>query len=124
MVNGVNGVIASKPVTKLQGSLRSAPLDLSTVETRHVYGQEPSDRLFGLQTAPTYRPSLSEFANPLTYIEKIADHARKYGICKIIPPEGWQPDFAIDTEVSASIKASIDLADCARSSNSGRESRS
>lgn len=102
MVNGVNGVSASKPVTKSQASSKSLPLDLSTVETKHTYDQKEtaeSDRLFGLQTAPTYKPSLSEFADPLKYIEKIAPHAKKYGICKIVPPDGWQPKFAIDTEV-------------------------
>lgn len=99
MVNGVNGVTASKPVTKKSADRRSAPLDLGSVETRHIYGGEPPKRLFGLQTAPTYRPDKTEFADPLKYIEKIAPHAKKFGICKIIPPDDWQPPFAIDTEV-------------------------
>lgn len=99
MVNGVNGVTASKPVTKSSTSHKSEPLDLSTVETRHEYKTEASERLFMLETAPTYRPSTAEFANPLKYIEMIAPHAKKYGICKIIPPDEWRPTFAIDTEV-------------------------
>lgn len=99
MVNGVNGVSASRPVTKSFALPRSTPLDLSSVETKHVYSNEPAVRLFGLETAPTYRPSQAEFADPLKYIEKIAPHAKNYGICKIIPPDGWHPSFAIDTEV-------------------------
>jgi [histone H3]-trimethyl-L-lysine4 demethylase len=38
----------------------------------------------------------------MAYIRSIFDKASKFGICKIVPPESWNPDFAIDTEVSAS----------------------
>lgn len=103
MVNGVNGVIASKPVKNAFGARKSVPLDLTTVETKHEYSAEVHERLFKLETAPTYRPSASEFANPLQYIEQIAPHAKRYGICKIIPPHGWKPDFAIDTEVHSRV---------------------
>ena len=82
---------------------RSAPLDLSTVERR---GQPnaPRDsgkriRPHGLQEAPTFRPTEEEFKDPEQYIRKIAAEGRKFGICRIIPPENWQPPFAIDTEV-------------------------
>lgn len=56
-------------------------------------------RPHGLQDAPTFRPTEDEFRDPMEYIRKIAPEGRKYGICKIIPPEGWTPGFAIDTEV-------------------------
>lgn len=58
-------------------------------------------RPHGLQDAPTFRPTADEFRDPMEYIRKIAPEGRKYGICKIIPPEGWTPGFAIDTEVRA-----------------------
>lgn len=35
----------------------------------------------------------------MTYVRSIADVGAKYGIIKIVPPESWNPDFAIDTEV-------------------------
>lgn len=82
---------------------RSAPLDLATVERRGQTNspREPSKRVrpHGLPEAPTFRPTEEEFKDPVAYIQKIAPEGRKYGICRVIPPENWQPPFAIDTEV-------------------------
>lgn len=36
--------------------------------------------------APVFVPTIEEFKNPLTYINKIRPVAEKYGICKIKPP--------------------------------------
>ncbi|CAG7923181.1 unnamed protein product [Penicillium olsonii] len=84
---------------------RSAPLDLSTVERRGQPNnpREPSKRIrpHGIPEAPTFRPTEEEFKDPVAYIQKIAPEGKKYGICRVVPPEGWQPTFAIDTEVGA-----------------------
>jgi histone demethylase JARID1 len=87
-------------------------LDLSTVERRgHPTASKEPDykisRPHGLKEAPTFRPTEEEFKNPMEYIRKIAPEGRKYGILKIIPPDGWNPDFAIDTEVSGSLSVVV-----------------
>ncbi|KAJ2355615.1 hypothetical protein H4S02_012908, partial [Coemansia sp. RSA 2611] len=57
----------------------------------------PRKRMFGLPEAPTYYPTKEEFADPLAYIQKIRPEAEASGLCKIVPPEGWNPPFALDT---------------------------
>lgn len=44
--------------------------------------------------APTFYPTVEEFEQgPMGYIEKIRKQAMPYGICKIVPPKGWNPPF-------------------------------
>lgn len=42
--------------------------------------------LEGLPLAPEFRPTDTEFADPIAYISKIEKEASAFGICKIIPP--------------------------------------
>ena len=86
---------------------KAQPLDLATVE-RRGHGA-PNDappkpnRMFGLQESPTYRPTAEQFKDPVQYIQSIREEAQKFGIVKIIPPDNWNPPFAIDTEVSTDL---------------------
>lgn len=88
------------------------PLDFSTIRMAAPRHPNPppreKPRMFELEEAPVYHPSIEEFSQPMEYIEKIAKDAKQYGICKIVPPEGWRPPFAIDTEVSRSFKVGFD----------------
>lgn len=83
---------------------RAEALDLSTVERRGQSFRRPDgvrkSRLFGIPEAPVFRPTESEFREPMDYFCKIAPEGRKYGIIKVIPPDSWNPTFAINTEVS------------------------
>uniref|UniRef100_A0A8C5BXI1 [histone H3]-trimethyl-L-lysine(4) demethylase n=1 Tax=Gadus morhua TaxID=8049 RepID=A0A8C5BXI1_GADMO len=45
---------------------------------------------------PVFEPSWDDFSDPLGFINKIRPIAEKTGICKIRPPEDWQPPFACD----------------------------
>jgi len=42
--------------------------------------------LKSLPLAPEFRPTDTEFADPIAYISKIEKEARAFGICKVIPP--------------------------------------
>jgi len=81
----------------------SPVLDMTSVKTTSPRNPPPRKhpRPFGLDDCPTYHPTMEEFKDPLGYIRSISEHAKNYGICKIVPPESWKMPFTTDTEVPA-----------------------
>ncbi|EGO02116.1 hypothetical protein SERLA73DRAFT_159163 [Serpula lacrymans var. lacrymans S7.3] len=75
-------------------------LDLSSVKTSGPRDIPPhaTPRPFGLEDCPVFYPTLDEFNDPMTYVRSISDSAKDYGICKIVPPNGWKMPFVTDTE--------------------------
>jgi histone demethylase JARID1 len=52
----------------------------------------PADGRLSVAFAPTFFPTVEDFeGNPIRYIEKIRPVAERYGVCKIVPPKGWNP---------------------------------
>ncbi|OWZ22872.1 Histone demethylase [Phytophthora megakarya] len=45
---------------------------------------------------PVFYPTAEEFQHPLKYISSIRHIGMQAGICKIVPPKGWRPPFAIN----------------------------
>mmetsp|Transcript_74336 Transcript_74336/g.111981 ORF Transcript_74336/g.111981 Transcript_74336/m.111981 type:complete len:648 (-) Transcript_74336:51-1994(-) len=49
---------------------------------------------------PVFFPTIEDMeGSPLTYIEKIRPIAQRYGICKIVPPKGWDAPFSADVNI-------------------------
>lgn len=89
----------ANPASSVVGRTDSSAHPLGTLLHYRQPETERTQRPFNLPEAKTYRPSEDEFADPFKYIESIAEEGSQYGIVKIIPPENWNPPFAVDTEV-------------------------
>jgi len=98
---------SSKIFTQPMSARKAQKLDLGTVERRGQNFMQPEQvkhsRPFGIEEVPTFRPTLEEWRNPMEYMRSIVEEGSKYGIVKVIPPDEWNPDFAIDTEVCLTI---------------------
>ncbi|XP_046881983.1 lysine (K)-specific demethylase 5Ba [Hypomesus transpacificus] len=60
--------------------------------------QQPPNEFIAPPECPVFEPSWEEFADPFAYINKIRPIAEKTGICKVRPPQEWQPPFACDVD--------------------------
>jgi histone demethylase JARID1 len=89
--------------TTTQGQFPSIPTHHST--PRDI-PPRTRPRLYELEEAPTFYPTREEFADPLRYIQYVGDpkggNGKAYGIVKIVPPKGWNPEFVLNQDVSNS----------------------
>ncbi len=70
------------------------PLQLTRSITQpccSVGRQSARDHLIDVPSALTLRPTLEEFTNTIQYLEDTLKYSDRYGIVKVIPPEGWCP---------------------------------
>lgn len=82
-------------------SLSDKEVDFSRIRTIYPYKDEPkSKRLYNLPEGKSFYPTWDEFKDPYKYIASISEEGSKYGIMKIIPPEGWKPNFALNINVT------------------------
>lgn len=105
-----NGI--ETPKIPIKPTLPEAPeIDLSSVKlpTRQVDPPRPVPRPFEIEDCPAFYPTMEEFNDPMAYVKSIADRARPYGICKVVPPEGWRMPFVIDTKVGSLSRSIIRL---------------
>eukprot|EP00613_Pedinella_sp_CCMP2098_P061310 CAMPEP_0171984726 /NCGR_PEP_ID=MMETSP0993-20121228/273976_1 /TAXON_ID=483369 /ORGANISM="non described non described, Strain CCMP2098" /LENGTH=643 /DNA_ID=CAMNT_0012637559 /DNA_START=241 /DNA_END=2172 /DNA_ORIENTATION=+ len=50
----------------------------------------------GIEEAPVFYPTVEEFKDPIKYISSIKPHAQRFGICRVVPPEGWDNPTQVD----------------------------
>ncbi|CAH1780364.1 unnamed protein product [Owenia fusiformis] len=48
---------------------------------------------------PEFYPSEEQFQNPIEYINAIKHQAEPYGMCKIVPPISWKPEFKLNEDM-------------------------
>eukprot|EP01100_Stratorugosa_tubuloviscum_P014013 TRINITY_DN725_c3_g1_i2.p1 TRINITY_DN725_c3_g1~~TRINITY_DN725_c3_g1_i2.p1 ORF type:complete len:540 (-),score=187.56 TRINITY_DN725_c3_g1_i2:92-1660(-) len=55
--------------------------------------------------APIFRPSIEEFSDPIKYLTSIKDKFVQFGVCKILPPEGWSPSLDVSNGFTFSVRS-------------------
>jgi hypothetical protein len=56
---------------------------------------------------PVFRPTAEEFSDFSKYVTSIEPIAEQYGICKIVPPEGWRPRVSSYDDLNIEIPCPI-----------------
>ncbi|CAJ1084669.1 lysine-specific demethylase 5C isoform X3 [Xyrichtys novacula] len=77
---------------------RERPLALSNPGTSRCLRAMEGEEFLPPPECPVFEPTWEEFRDPLGYIAKIRPIAEKSGICKIRPPQDWQPPFSVELD--------------------------
>eukprot|EP00923_Selenidium_pygospionis_P034592 GHVN01060248.1.p1 GENE.GHVN01060248.1~~GHVN01060248.1.p1 ORF type:complete len:506 (+),score=37.43 GHVN01060248.1:281-1798(+) len=60
---------------------------------------QSSSKLLGkVGEVPSVQPSLEEFNDPIRLWESLHEYGSKFGAVKLIPPDGWKPNFSLDLD--------------------------
>ena len=62
--------------------------------------EKVSSRVTFCEDAPTFRPTLEEFSDPLRYISSIREEAERFGVCRIQPPKTAREFFTETTALN------------------------
>ena len=60
-----------------------------------------------LPSAPVFHPTEEEFADFPSYVARIAEEAKAFGICKVVPPASWQGPTKSPPSDSFMLKSAI-----------------
>lgn len=95
----------ANPFIYPQSKGRSNPaLDMASTTRRGDYidtstrFNSDQKRVYDLEEVPILHPTMTEFADPIAYVQSIYEQGHKYGMVKIIPPSQWALPFRLDTE--------------------------
>jgi histone demethylase JARID1 len=95
--NSDGGDMSAPPAKRIRVPTQNFAPDFETAEEQRMQALANSrkdtvrdvESLTNIPFGPTFYPTREDFSgDPLIYLEKIRSVAEKYGICKIVPPEG------------------------------------
>ncbi len=77
----------------LEGCLTSRPSPTQAIRRSQV---EHRRVVLPVPEAPTFYPTPEQFSNLLAYVATLREAGEKYGIVRVVPPQGYRPDFSLN----------------------------
>ncbi|CAB3997744.1 Jumonji isoform X1 [Paramuricea clavata] len=100
----------TSPMKSLKSEVKkenSKPSKNSTDEPGSLPGSAVGTNINGqnLNSVPVFTPTKEEFnKKPFEYIESIKAKAEPFGICVVVPPKTWQPEYCLSDEIRFTTK--------------------